>query len=202
MPLEEPTIYQANGKLYLSAKDSIHELVGNGPTLKTIASARRRPPQTPLDILESLHNPRLLPGPDGSLRAVIQNKQFLYVKGEWTEQPNITKRPPGPDFIDFSLGGMPGFLVAGRMPFRFALKRDAVFLIHLFPSSNAAPVQIRVKLPKTEIPQFGRLTVGYNPLAVLEAPNHLLIFHPELPGVFRVPKNALESRLKEALPRK
>src|SRR2546430_4182458 len=82
VPPNDADIYQVNGKLFLSAADSIYEFQADkGSWL--LASARRKPSATPLDDLESFDYPPLTAGPKGTVRAFLKGNGYEWNGHTW-----------------------------------------------------------------------------------------------------------------------
>jgi hypothetical protein len=82
IPVKDPDIYQFNGRLYLSASDSIYEVEENGNS-RLLASARRRPAATTLDQLDDFNFAALSRGPTGAIRAFVNGNGYQSDGRNW-----------------------------------------------------------------------------------------------------------------------
>lgn len=83
IPIKDPDLYQVNGRLFLSASDSLYEVENNGGA-RLLASARRRPAATPLDQLDDFNFAPLSPGANSALRAFISGNGYQWDGRNWT----------------------------------------------------------------------------------------------------------------------
>ena len=106
-------LFVINGHLYGASQNTIFEIVNGGQETHILASTRRQPPLSALDI-EDLGTPVLFEGPDHAVRAVIKNKIFTWIGNDWQyncDVPSFSSQPQ--IFEDGVLFRQAGFLNAG-----------------------------------------------------------------------------------------
>jgi hypothetical protein len=91
LPVAEGTLYRVRDRLILSAESGIFELLDNGERSRVLASVRRRPAMTALDSLETFGTPPpILPGPNNSVRTLINGNAYRFENGDWEAETHFT----------------------------------------------------------------------------------------------------------------
>jgi hypothetical protein len=95
LPVANGVLYRVSDRLILSAESGIFELSDHGERSRVLASARRRPAVTRLDSLETFgKTPAILPGPDGSVRALIHGNAYRFERDDWKAETHFTNLTP------------------------------------------------------------------------------------------------------------
>ncbi len=91
LPVAGGVLHRVRDRLLLSAESGIFELLDNGEKTRVLASVRRRPAVTALDSLETFGKPPpILPGPAGSLRALLNGNAYRFEGGDWKAETHFT----------------------------------------------------------------------------------------------------------------
>ncbi len=88
LPISNPDNYElfaVAGRLYAANSEIIFEIADNGKTTRILASRRRQPSVTKLDVLDDFGEPVLFEGPGHSLRANIKGKVYTWTQNDWRE---------------------------------------------------------------------------------------------------------------------
>jgi hypothetical protein len=75
-------LFAINGHLYAASPDMIFEVLDGGKSIRILASTRRNPPVSALD-MENLGTPTMFEGPNHSLRVCIAGKIFTWTGNDW-----------------------------------------------------------------------------------------------------------------------
>jgi hypothetical protein len=76
-------LFVVSGRLFAASVASIFEITDDGRGTHVLASTRRRPPATTLDLLDSLGSPLLYSGPGNALCAIIANGVYAWDGIDW-----------------------------------------------------------------------------------------------------------------------
>ena len=91
LPSADGILYRVRDRLIFSAESGIFELLENGEKSRVLASVRRRPALTSLDSLETFGKPPpVVPGPNGSLRTLINGNAYRFEGGDWKAETHFT----------------------------------------------------------------------------------------------------------------
>jgi hypothetical protein len=91
LPSSEGVLHRVGNRLMLSAASGIFELLESGEKSRVLASVRRRPALTTLDSLETFGKPPpILPGPNGSVRALLNGNAYRFEEGDWKVETHFT----------------------------------------------------------------------------------------------------------------